>query len=76
MELKELNNDLLNLKRDYDSCQLPQWNDESTKRTLNRVADAIKSKQMSWNKFHQFVEDNLGQSDFAWGCLQYVKQRL
>lgn len=52
MELKELNNDLLNLKRDYDSCQLPQWNDESTKRTLNRVADAIKSKQMSWNKFH------------------------
>ena len=27
MELKELSNGLLSLKRDYDCCQLPQWND-------------------------------------------------
>lgn len=72
----ELNNDLLTLKRDYDSCQLPRWDDPMTLKTLDNIVSSIKFGQLSLDDFLQFVEEHLGQGDFAWGCLHYVKNNI
>lgn len=76
MELKELNNNFLNLKRDYDCCQLPQWGDPVTLRTIDNIAYDIKQGRLSIGDFRLFVEKHLGQGDFAWGCLQYVENNI
>lgn len=72
----ELNKYCLNIKRDYDSCQCPQWNDPMTLRTLDKIIDEIRGGHLSLNDFCSFAEANLGQGDFAWGCLQYVKRNV
>ena len=76
MELKELSNGLLALKRDHDSSQWPQWDDPMTLRTLDSIAYDIKLGRLSISDFRLFVEKHLGQGDFAWGCLQYVKNNI
>lgn len=75
MELKDLNRDLVALKRDYDSCPFPSWQDTSTVSTLNNIIKEIKLGRLSMNDFNQFVTLNLGQGDFAWGCRQYVQEK-
>ena len=72
----ELNKYFLNIKRDFDSCQCPRWDDTMTLMTLDKIISEIKLGHISANDFCSFVEDNLGQGDFAWGCLQYVKRSL
>lgn len=76
MKTDGLNNDFLNLKRDYDCCQRPLWYDPMTVRTLDNIVCAIKQGRISLNDFRQFVSEYLGEGDFAWGCLQYVKSNL
>lgn len=76
MELKEMNNNLLALKRDYDGCQLPRWDDPMTLKTLDNIVCAIKLGRLSLDDFLLFVEEHLGQGDFAWGCLHYVKNNI
>lgn len=76
MNLKELNSDLLNLKRDYDCCDTPKWNDPATQRSLDRIVYEIKLGRLSLSDFNSFVEANLGNGDFAWGCLIYVRNNL
>ena len=74
--MKEPNSDLLALKRDYDSCQQPQWSDPATIRTLDNIVCSIKLGRLSLSEFRIFVEKHLGQGDFAWGCLHYVKNGI
>ena len=73
---KELGNELSSLKHDYDSCQLPQWDALNTLKTLDSITNAIKLGRLPLSDFSQYVEENLGQGDFAWGCLQYVKKHI
>lgn len=71
-----MNNYLQQLKRDYDSNQSPQWYDEYTKATLNKISYEIKLGRLTFNDFRKFVEDNFGSGNFAWGCLQYIKKEI
>lgn len=70
------NKNLMLLKYDFENSQLPQWYDESTKRTLEEIANDISQGKMTWNEFREFVDNNLDQHDFAFGCLRYVQKRL
>lgn len=42
--------------------------------TLDKIIYEIKLGNLSLNDFCSFVDANLGQGDFAWGCLQYVRR--
>lgn len=75
-ELKGTNQYLQTLKRDYESCQIPSWNDPMTLRTLDNIVHSIKLGHLSLSEFYQFAADNLGQGDFAWGCRQYVQRNV
>lgn len=72
----EQNEYFLNIKRDFDSCQCPRWDDPMTLMALDKIICEIKLGHISANDFRLFVEGNLGQGDFAWGCLQYVRRSL
>lgn len=72
----ELNKYFLDIKRDFDSCQCPRWDDPMTLMTLDKIVCEIRLGRISANDFCSFVEDNLGQGDFAWGCLQHVKRSV
>lgn len=64
------------LKCDFESSQNPQWYDEHTTVTLDSISNEMRLGRITWNEFRHFVEDNFGQGDFAWGCLQHVKQNI
>lgn len=72
----EVNTYFLSIKRDYDSCQCPRWDDPMTLRTLDKIVCEIKLGHLSLNDFRLFVEGNIGQGDFALGCLQYVNRHV
>ena len=62
----EQNKYFLDIKRDFDSCQCPRWDDPMTMMTLDKIISEIKLGHISANDFRLFAEDNLGQGDFAW----------
>ncbi len=72
----EVNKYFTSIKRDFDSCQCPRWDDPMTLRTLDKIVCEIKLGHITLNDFCQFAEANLGQGDFAWGCLQCVKRNV
>lgn len=72
----EQNKYFLSIKRDYDSCQCPQWDDSMTLQTLDKIVYEIKLGHLSLKDFCSFAEENLGQGDFGWGCQQYVKRNV
>lgn len=70
------NKNLMLLKYDFENSQFPQWYDESTKRTLEEIANDISQGKMTWNEFREFVDNNLGHNGFASDCLRYVQKKL
>lgn len=67
---------LQRLKLDFDSSQSPQWYDKHTTDTLDDILNDISHDRLTWSEFQCFVNENFGQGDFAWGCLQYVRKNL
>lgn len=71
-----MNDNLHQLKRDYDSSNTPLWSDPMTIKMLDKVVEDIKFMRLSYNDFRLFVNDNFEQGNFAWGCLQYVRGKI
>ena len=65
--------DYLNqLKRDYDSCQLPEYYDPSTQRSLYTIAQSIIDGDYTMSAFRSYVDSNFHLKSFHDGCIETV----
>ena len=71
-----MNNDFDNLKRDYDSCQMPLWDDPMTIKTLWNIVNSIRCGEYPKSEFDDFANKELGKSDFGKGCRRFVELEL
>lgn len=64
------------LKRDFDSCQLPNPYDPKTEKTLRDVAINIYNGKYSLQDFYNFTETSLYNGSFADACKEFVTNLL
>ena len=68
----KIQNYLDQLKRDFDSCQLPTAHDPATQRTLITIAQFILNKEYTMSEFRNYVDTTFRFKQFHDGCINTV----
>lgn len=76
MKSTEMSNNCKTLKRDYDSCQCPRWDDPMTLRTLECIVHEIESGRTKWRDVQDYIEAEIGPNEFGRGCLRYIRTNI